>query len=65
LSNIDAATRPSSRREGHTGVADVQIKLAGLWVAVMLTYLLGDVLRVYAGDYTAGQVGGVVMGQAM
>jgi hypothetical protein len=46
-------------------VADVQIKLAALWVAVMLTYLLGDVLRIYAGDYTAGQVGGVVMGQAM
>jgi hypothetical protein len=46
-------------------VADVQIKLAALWVAVMLTYLLGDVLRIYAGDYTAGQVGGVAMGQAM
>jgi hypothetical protein len=46
-------------------VADVQIKLAGLWVAVMLTYLLGDVLRIYAGDYKAGEVGGVAMGQAM
>ncbi len=46
-------------------MADVQIKLAGLWVAVMLTYLLGDVLRIYAGDYKAGQIGGVAMGQAM
>ena len=46
-------------------MADVQIKLAGLWVAVMLAYLLGDVLRIYAGDYKAGQVGGVAMTQAM
>lgn len=44
---------------------EIQIKLAGLWVAVMLTYLLGDVLRIYAGDYKAGQVGGVAMSQAM
>lgn len=44
---------------------DVQIRLAGLWVAVMLAYLLGDVLRIYAGDYKAGQVGGVTMTQAM
>jgi hypothetical protein len=49
----------------ESDVADVQIKLAGLWVAVMLTYLLGDVLRIYAGDYKAGQVGGVAMSQAM
>jgi hypothetical protein len=46
-------------------VEEVRIKLAALWVAVMLTYLLGDVLRIYAGDYTAGQVGGVAMSQAM
>lgn len=46
-------------------MADVQIKLAALWVAVMLTYLLGDVLRIYAGDYKAGEVGGVAMSQAM
>lgn len=46
-------------------MVEVQVKLAGLWVAVMLTYLLGDVLRIYAGDYKAGQVGGVAMSQAM
>ena len=44
---------------------DVQIRLAGLWVAVMLTYLLCDVLRIYAGDFKAGQVGGVEIGPAM
>jgi hypothetical protein len=31
-------------------MADVRVILSGLWVAVMLTYLLGDVLRVFAGD---------------
>lgn len=37
---------------------DVRIILAGLWVALMLTYLLGDVLRVFAGDFTAGEMDG-------
>ena len=36
---------------------EVRIVLAGLWVALMLTYLLGDVLRIFAGDFTAGQIG--------
>ena len=29
---------------------DVNIILSGLWVALMLTYLWGDVLRIYAGE---------------
>jgi hypothetical protein len=29
---------------------DTRIILSGLWVALMLTYLLGDVLRVFSGD---------------
>ena len=37
---------------------DVRIILSGLWVATMLTYLLGDVLRVFAGDATPGEVDG-------
>ena len=41
----------------------VQIKLGGLWVAVMLTYLLGDVLRLYSGDVKPGQLNGVVFNQ--
>jgi hypothetical protein len=36
----------------------VRIILAGLWVALMLTYLLGDVLRIFAGDFTAGEIDG-------
>lgn len=29
---------------------DIQITLSALWVATMLTYLLGDVLRIFSGD---------------
>lgn len=36
----------------------IQIKLAGLWIAVMLTYLLGDVIRLFSGDFTPGEIGG-------
>ena len=44
---------------------DMQIKLSVIWVAVMLTYLLGDVLRIFSGDFKAGEIGGVQMTQAM
>ena len=46
-------------------MAEVRIILAGLWVAVMLTYLLGDVLRVFAGDITPGELGGRKASQGM
>src|SRR3990170_1023035 len=46
-------------------MADVRIILSGLWVAVMLTYLLGDVLRLMAGDVTPGEIGGRAAGQGM
>ena len=39
-------------------MGDVRIVLSGLWVALMLTYLLGDVLRIFAGDFKAGEMGG-------
>jgi hypothetical protein len=29
---------------------DTRIILSGVWVALMLTYLLGDVLRIFSGD---------------
>lgn len=44
---------------------DVRIVLAGLWVALMLTYLLGDVMRIFAGDFTAGEIGGKEASQWM
>ena len=43
-------------------MADVRIILSGLWVALMLTYLLGDVLRIFAGDFKAGEMMGGVQG---
>lgn len=30
---------------------DVQIKLSAIWAALMLVYLLGDVLRIFSGDF--------------
>ena len=44
---------------------EVQIKLAALWVMLMLTYLLGDVLRIFSGDFQAGKIGGMQVSQAM
>lgn len=44
---------------------DVRIVLAGLWVALMLTYLLGDVLRIFAGDFAAGEIEGKEASQWM
>ncbi len=46
-------------------MADVRIILSGLWVAVMLTYLLGDVLRGFAGHVTPGEIDGRRVSQRM
>jgi len=37
---------------------DTQIILFGLWVALMLVFLLGDVLRIFAGDFKPGEIMG-------
>ncbi|MFX0059394.1 MAG: DUF6326 family protein [Candidatus Hodarchaeota archaeon] len=37
---------------------DLNIILAFIWVATMLIYLLGDVLRIFAGDFKPGEVEG-------
>ena len=36
---------------------DIQITLSALWVVTMLIYLLGDVLRIFSGDFKAGEMG--------
>ena len=43
----------------------IKITLAGLWVCLMLTYLLGDVLRIFSGDFVAGQIEGSQITQPM
>jgi len=37
---------------------DVKIILSATWIALMLTYVLGDVLRIYAGDFKTGEIAG-------
>ena len=45
---------------------DVRIILSALWVATMLTYLWGDVLRIFSGDFKAGDLlGGMQPTQGM
>lgn len=41
----------------------VKIQLSALWVALMLTYLLGDVLRIFSGDFKAGEIFGTKITQ--
>jgi hypothetical protein len=44
---------------------DARIVLSGMWVAVMLTSLLGDVLRIFAGDFKQGEIMGTQPTQGM
>lgn len=37
---------------------DVRITLSIIWIAVMLTFLLGDVIRIFAGDVVLGELDG-------
>jgi hypothetical protein len=36
---------------------DTRIILSASWIALMLTYLLGDVLRIFSGDVQRGEMG--------
>jgi cytochrome bd-type quinol oxidase subunit 2 len=36
---------------------EMPLKLSVIWICVMLTYLLGDVLRIFSGDFKAGEMG--------
>lgn len=42
-------------------MVSIYIKLSLIWVATMLTYLLGDVIRIFSGDFTPGEVDGKKM----
>ena len=44
---------------------EIKIKLSGLWVALMLTYLLGDVLRIFSGDFIVGEIEGMQVTEAL
>jgi hypothetical protein len=38
---------------------NVKVILSAIWVSLMLTYLLGDVLRIFSGDFQGGEIGGM------
>jgi hypothetical protein len=42
-----------------------RIKLSALWVSLMLTYLLGDVLRIFSGDFVSGEMSGMQISQEL
>ena len=44
---------------------DLQIRFAVFWLATMLVYLLGDVLRIFSGNFTAGEIDGEPVSQYM
>lgn len=44
---------------------ETQIKLSGLWVATMLVYLLGDVIRIFSGDAKPGEMNGQLVSKNM
>jgi hypothetical protein len=44
---------------------EVRIELSALWVALMLTYLLGDVLRIFSGDFEPGKIGDMQVSQGL
>jgi hypothetical protein len=46
-------------------IRDVRIKLSALWICLMLTYLLGDVLRIFSGDFVAGEISGMEISQGL
>ena len=37
----------------------INLRLSILWSVLMLIYLLGDVLRIFSGDFKAGEIGGM------
>jgi len=44
---------------------NIKITLSIIWIAVMLTYLLGDVIRIFAGDVTFGEIQGAKFTQGI
>lgn len=44
---------------------EVKIKLSILWIVLMLTYLLGDMLRIFSGDFQAGAIDSTQISQEM
>ena len=44
---------------------NTKVTLSIIWIAVMLTFLWGDVLRIFRGDVTLGEIDGAEFTQGM
>ena len=44
---------------------NIKITLSIIWIAVMLTYLLGDVIRIFSGDVVLGEIAGTKFTQSI
>ena len=55
----------SSTSRTLRAITDTQIRISALWIALMLTYLLGDVMRIFSGDFVAGEVDGMQVSQGL
>ena len=44
---------------------DTKVTLSIIWIAVMLNYLLGDVIRIFAGHVVFGEIDGAKFTQGM
>lgn len=55
--NVAGSGNHNLIRKGNTIMLDTRIILSGIWITVMLLFLMGDVLRIYSGDFARMQVG--------
>ena len=55
----------NTNNKGARFMEEVRIKLSALWIALVLTYLLGDVLRIFSGDFIGGEIEGMQISQTM
>jgi hypothetical protein len=44
---------------------DIKIIFSTIWIACMLCYCLGDILRIFAGEVTPGEIEGKKIGQSV
>jgi len=54
-----------SNRESTITIEFTKLKLSTIWIALMLTYLLGDVMRIFSGDFVAGEIVGAQTSQGL
>jgi hypothetical protein len=52
--NPDGTNKKTSRILEDVKI-NVKLKLSGLWVAAMFSWVYGDLLRIYSGDYLVGE----------